>query len=131
MITKDYAAIRYQMANAPSITSQLATDTGGNPIIVYGRIPEEYGPDALPAISFHRVTMDNRYGVRDGTFVINCFAATEHEALDLAEAVNELFRDSIGSADGYALKTDSSMQGAILDPSEIIQIPVTVRVITT
>lgn len=131
MITKDYAALRYQMVNEPSITALLATDTGGNPIVVYGRIPEKYGADALPAISFHRVTMDNRFGVRDGTFVVNCFAKTESEALDLAEAVNELFRDSIGEADGYPLKTDSSIFAALLSPDEIIQIPVTVRVITT
>jgi hypothetical protein len=129
MITKDYAAIRYLLANAAAVTGLLATGPGGNPIIVYGTIPQE--SVGLPAISFHRLNLSNRFGVRDGGFMVHCFAETEPEATDLSEAVNEVFRDSLADADGYALKTESDILPSVQDPSGCIHVPVTVRVITT
>lgn len=133
MITKDYEAIGYLIANTPDIADKLGRaidpETGLDtafPLYVFGTLDEVQ--TNMPSISYRRQGMDKTLGIRDGSFIINCYASTEAEATDLAESVNALFRDANGSADGYPLLTESSMLSSVPE-ADCVNVPVQVRII--
>jgi len=111
MATKDWHAVIYQLKNSISITSLLGVDSNGTPNIVYGDF--SLAQNFLPGIAFTRLNKSNDRGIEQGFFRINCYAEKQSVSSDIAENVNEVFRDSIGHIDNYPLQADSKIMASI------------------
>lgn len=86
------------------------------PMVLIGTFPEVQ--TNLPAISIRGLPKDVQYGVSDSLITVSCYAETENEAQEVANAVNEFFRDSQGGVSGFAAKFDSSITGNVNDADQ-------------
>ena len=98
------------------------------PLALIGTFPEEQ--TNLPAISIRRGPKSNEFGVKTSFITVQCYAATEFESEQLADAVNNFFRDSQGGVDGFAGRFDSDITGTVNDADQsgtVVELKVTSR----
>lgn len=124
--TKDWEAVLYRMLNNSTVINIVAKDASTTPLVVYGTL--DTAQEGLPFIAFNRSVKNSQYGIGDGYFIVNCYAEKQYESSDLAEVVNNLFRNSIGHIDGYPLETNSNILRSI-PSADCVNTPVIVRVI--
>ena len=115
----DYEAIIEILLNETSITSKVAyllnSDGTASSLyaIVFGDMPETQ--TSYPYISLRRLTKDKLNGIETGFFIVDCWADTMTESVNLAEAVDELFTDSDVWASGYAFRSTSDIITTVSD----------------
>ena len=112
-----------------SITSLLDVFVGtSTPMVLIGTFPEE--ETALPAISIRGLPKDVQFGISTTLITVSCYAATENEGQQVANAVNEFFRDSQGGVSGFAARFESSITGNVNDADQsgiIVELTLTYR----
>ena len=81
--------------------------------IMFGDLPE--AQDIYPAISVRQGTVDKLNGVETRFLIVDCWAETMTESVQLGEAVDELFTDSFATASAYAFKSSSDIIATISD----------------
>lgn len=81
--------------------------------IMFGDLPE--AQNIYPAISVRQGTADKFNGVETRFLIVDCWAETMTESVQLAEAVDELFTDSFATASAYAFKSSSDIIATISD----------------
>lgn len=86
------------------------------PMAMIGTFPESQ--DNLPAISLRGLPKNVQFGVSDSLITVSCYADTENEGQEVANAVNEFFRDSQGGVSGFAARFDSSITGSVNDADQ-------------
>jgi len=86
------------------------------PLVLIGTFPEEQ--TNLPAISIRRLITDVQYGVGTSNITVSCYASSENESQNVANAVNEYFRDSQGGVSGFVARFESSITGSVNDPDQ-------------
>ena len=98
------------------------------PMVLIGTFPEEQ--TNLPAISIRGLPKDVQFGVGTSRITVSCYAATENEGQEVANAVNEFFRDSQGGVSGFAARFESSITGNVNDADQsgiIVELVLTYR----
>ncbi len=103
------------------------TDTAF-PLVLIGTFPEVQ--INLPAISIRRLISDSRGNVKVSNITVSCYAETENDSQNLADAVNDFFKDSQGGVDGFAARFDSTITGSVNDADQsgtIVELTVTSR----
>ena len=103
------------------------TDTAF-PLVLIGTFPE--GQTNLPAISIRGLPKDVQFGISTTRITVSCYAASENEGQEVANAVNEFFRDSQGGVSGFAARFESSITGNVNDADQsgvIVELVLTYR----
>ena len=99
-----------------SLTARMVNQDGTESTqetIMFGDLPE--AQNIYPAISVRQGTADKLNGVETRFLIIDCWAETMTESVQLGEAVDELFTDSFATASAYAFKSSSDIIGTISD----------------
>ena len=78
------------------------------PLVLIGTFPEEQ--TNLPAISLRGLIKDVQFGVSTSRITVSCYAASENEGQEVANAVNEYFRDTQGGVEGFSARFESSIK---------------------
>lgn len=98
------------------------------PMVLIGTFPEEQ--TNLPAISIRGLPKDVQFGVSTTRITVSCYAETENEGEQVANAVNEFFRDSQGGVSGFGARFESSITGNVNDADQsgvIVELTLTYR----
>ena len=98
------------------------------PMAVIGTFPEVQ--TNLPAISIRKLLSDNQFGITTSRITVSCYAETSTESMEVATAVNDLFRDSQGGVSGFSARYESSITGTVNDADQsgtIVELILTYR----
>ena len=98
------------------------------PLVLIGTFPEEQ--TNLPAISIRGLPKDVQFGISTTRITVSCYAASENEGQEVANAVNEFFRDSQGGVSGFSARFESSITGNVNDADQsgvIVELVLTYR----
>ena len=115
----DYEAVIEILKAESSVTSLTAKMVNQDETestqeaIMFGDLPE--AQDIYPAIAVRQGTADKLNGVETRFLIVDCWAETMTESVQLAEAVDELFTDSFATASAYAFKSSSDIIATISD----------------
>ena len=129
----DIEATLQLIKEEPSIETLLGHFFNGEvetafPLAVIGTLPEVQKD--LPAISIRGLNKDVQFGVTTSLITVSCYAASENEGQEVANAVNEFFRDSQGGVSGFTARFESSITGNVNDADQsgvIVELTLTYR----
>jgi len=96
----DYEAVVQLILAESTITTLLGVFYNGStatvqPLVVSGTIDE--GQKDLPAISVRNGLQTGDFGISFNFIEVHCYASTETESREVAQAVYDYFRNSVGS----------------------------------
>jgi hypothetical protein len=117
----DIEAVLKLIKDESSITDLLGKFKSGGvdtafPMVLIGTFPEEQ--TNLPAISIRALNKDVQYGITTSRITVSCYAETENESMNVANAVNDLFRDAQGGVSGFSARFESSITGTVNDADQ-------------
>ena len=114
----DYEAVVEILLADASITGKVAKLQNGStqsafPAVMFGDLPE--AQNVYPAISVRQGTSDTLNGIKISFLIVDCWAETMTASVELAQAVDDIFSDSMQTATAFAFWSASDILATVSD----------------
>jgi len=114
----DYEAVIEIMESESTITSKVAKLQNGStpsvyPAIVFGDLPK--AQNVYPAISIRRMPKNTVGNIQTSFLIVDCWAGTLTASCELAQAVDDIFSDTMLTASAFAFLASSNILQPVSD----------------